>query len=43
MQDKNERREHDDDIADIGAASELTRGIPKVQAEESTGELDFRD
>lgn len=31
------------ELVDLGAATELTLGIPKVQAEESTGELDFRD
>ncbi len=31
------------EILDLGAATEVTLGIPKVQAEESTGELDFRD
>jgi hypothetical protein len=37
------REDNTDVVVDLGAASDVTLGIPKVQAEESTGELDFRD
>ncbi len=33
----------DDDITELGAASEATRGIPTWMHEESTGEMDYRD
>jgi hypothetical protein len=31
------------DVIDLGAVSEVTRGIPKVPFEESTGQMDHRD
>lgn len=35
-----EKRE---DLIDLGAATEVTLGIAKLDVEESTGEPDFRD
>jgi hypothetical protein len=35
--------ESNDIVVDLGAASELTRGVPTWMHEESTGEMDYRD
>jgi hypothetical protein len=34
---------YDEEPIDLGAASEVTRGIPTWMHEESTGEMDYRD
>lgn len=36
-------REIEDDVIELGAASEVTLGIPKVDALEDTSEPNFRD